>query len=343
MRGDEIGRYNAQALKQNPKASNPALSSSESRTKKFGGILLPIPTPFDGDGAVDLPALRSDIENWNNTGIAGYVLLGSTGERSHLEEAECLQVIESARASVKEGMLFIIGAGRQSTRSTVDEVRGIGAGDADALLVITPHFYRADMTQDALITHYLTVAEASRVPVLLYSVPQLTGVTLAPETIARLSEHPNVVGVKDSSGDVLALAETIRQVPGDFAVLTGNGGALYPALCVGARGGILAIACIAPRLAVEIQQSFEGGDQPLARNLQQSLTVLTRGVLGRYGISGLKAALDMLGYAGGRVRAPLQDAGEKSRCEIAMILRETGLLVDAAEGEGHRLAGASIR
>ena len=197
---------------------------------------------------------------------------------------------------------------------------------ADAVLVITPHFYRAEMTQDVLVKHYMAVADASPVPVLLYSVPHLTNVTIQPETIARLSEHENIVGVKDSSGDILALAETVRLVPDDFAVLTGNGAALYPALCVGAWGGILAVGCIAPHLAVEVYDAFQAGEHERARVLQQRLTRLTRGVLGRYGISGLKAALDMLGYTGGHVRAPLQDASEEARREIKQVLKETGLV-----------------
>lgn len=311
--------------------------------KNLGGILLPFPTPFNLDGQTDTRALCSNIEKWNGTGIAGHVLLGSTGERVHMDERECLELIESARASVPDHLSFIVGAGQQSARATTLEVRRVAEAGADALLVITPHFYRAEMTQGVLVRYYLEVADASPVPVVLYSVPQLTNVTLAPETIARLSEHENIVGVKDSSGDVLALAETVRLVPEDFAVLTGNGSALYPALCVGARGGILAIGCIAPRLAVEIYEAFERGAHERAARAQQRLTILTRGVLGRYGISGLKAALDMLGYTGGRVRAPLQDASEEARREIASVLKETGLSDDEAGGDEARSVGASIK
>jgi 4-hydroxy-2-oxoglutarate aldolase len=289
------------------------------------GIILPFTTSFDVHEGVDTQSIGLNIMRWNNSGVAGYVVLGSTGERVHLEERECLAVVETARARVPEHLAFVVGAGQQSTRATIDEVRRVAEAGADAVLVITPHFYRAEMTQGVLIKHYLEVANAAPVPVVLYSVPQLTNVTLQPETIAKLSEHENIVGVKDSSGDVLALAETVRLVPSDFAVLTGNGSALYPALCVGARGGILAIGCIAPRLAVEIYEAFQAGEHERARAGQERLTRVTRGVLGRYGISGLKAALDILGYAGGRVRAPLQDASDEARRDIAKILRESGV------------------
>lgn len=291
--------------------------------KSLRGVLLPFPTPFDSDAVVDEHALRSNIEKWSRAGVSGYIVLGSTGERVHLSDREFLQVIEMARAAVPSHTAFVVGVGQQSTQATIDEVRHVAEAGTDAVLAITPNFYKADMTQNALVNYFMAVADAASVPVLLYSVPHLTGVTIQSETIARLSEHENIVGVKDSSGDILALAETIRLVPGDFAVLTGNGSALYPALCVGARGGILAIGCAAPRLAVATFNAFQAGEHEQARTLQQQLTRLTRGILVRYGISGLKAALDMLGYAGGHVRAPLSDAGEEARREIAAVLEET--------------------
>jgi 4-hydroxy-2-oxoglutarate aldolase len=310
-------------LKQQDKTVEKNSSAARFSPEKLRGVMLPFTTPFDNDGGVDVRALRSNVERWNKTGVAGYVALGSTGERVHLGEGEYLKVIAAGRECVPEQMAFVVGAGQQSTRATIDEVRGVAEAGADAVLVITPHFYRVEMTPDALVSHYLAVADASIVPVLLYSVPQLTNVSLQPETIARLSEHENIVGVKDSSGDILNLAETVRLVPEDFAVLTGNGRALYPALCVGARGAILAIGCVAPKLAVAIYEAFQAGEHERAREMQQQLTCLTRGIPGRYGISGLKAALDMLGYKGGRVRAPLSDADDEARREIAKVLKET--------------------
>jgi 4-hydroxy-2-oxoglutarate aldolase len=329
-------------LKQQSETSS-GISSNARLIENLSGILLPFPTPFDQNIDVDAPALRRNLSRWNETGVAGYVALGSTGERVHLDERECLSVIEAARSCVPSRMAFVVGAGQQSRRATIDEVRLVAGAGADAVLAITPHFYRAEMTQDALVNHYLAVADASPVPLLLYSVPQLTNVALAPETIARLSRHENIVGVKDSSGDVLALAETHRLVPEDFAVLTGNGSALYPALCVGAKGGILAVGCIAPRLAVAIYQAFAAGEHERARSAQARLAIATRGVLGRYGIGGLKAALDMLGYTGGKVRAPLVCVSEDARREIAKVLKESGLSGDEASGDESLSAGVSIK
>lgn len=331
LQPSSFARYNALILERHNQTNNRNLRADGLRFA-LSGITLPIPIPFDEHGGSDLSALRSNIQSWNQTGISGYVISGSTGERAHLDDYECLEIIKDTHTLESEGLSLIAGAGGQSTRLTVNEVHQVAEAGANAVLVITPHFYRAEMTQSALINHYLAVADASPVPVLLYSVPQFTGVMLQPETVARLAEHENIVGVKDSSGDIVALAEMVRLVRDDFAVLTGNGSALYPALCVGAKGGILAVGCIAPSLAVAIYEAFQKGEHERARTLQQKLSVLTRRILTRYGIGGLKAALDMLGYVGGRVRAPLQDASTEARHEIEKVLRETGLLGDEAEG-----------
>lgn len=298
------------------------------------GILLPFHTPFSDNAEVDYAGLRSNIETWNLSGIVGYVALGSTGERVHLDERECLTVIETARAVVPKEMAFIIGAGQQSVRGTLSEVRRIAEAGADAALVITPHFYRGAMTQGALLNYYMAVADGAPVPLLLYSMPDLTGVAIAPETVARLALHENIIGIKDSSGDIINFTETVRLVPEDFAVMTGNGPLLYAALSAGATGGILAVGCVAPRLCVDIYEAVRAGEHERVRALQQRLTPLALAVTKRYGIGGLKAALDMLGYAGGHVRAPLQDASEDARREIARLLVECGLINDATARDG---------
>ena len=296
--------------------------------KGLRGILLPFPTPFDKDERLDSTALCANIERWNRTGVVGYAVLGSTGERAHLDERECLEVIEAAREVVPESMAFIVGAGQQGTRATVNEVRRVASAGADAVLVITPHFYRGAMTQGALAGHYMAVADAATVPVILYSMPEFTGVALAPETVARLSGHENIIGIKDSSGDLINLTETLRLVPDDFAVMTGNGSLLYAALSAGAGGAILAVGCVAPSLCVDIYRAVEEGDHGRAREMQRRLTPLARAVTVRYGIGGLKAALDLVGFAGGEARAPLQGVSEDARREIARLLEDAGLLGD---------------
>lgn len=288
-------------------------------------MLLPFTTPFGADGALDLRALRENLTRWNETGVAGHIALGSTGERVHLEERERAAVVETARASVPDRLAFIVGVGEQSTRLAIVETNRAASVGADAVLALTPHFYRGASTQDALVRHFEEVADASRVPVILYNIPQNTGVSLAPETVARLAEHPNILGIKDSSGDVAMLVETLRLVGEgreDFAVLTGHAGVFYASLCAGVRGAILAAGCVLPRMCVEIYETFRAGEHERARELQRRLAPVARAVTVRYGIGGLKAALDILGYVGGLPRAPLRAPDAEARADIAHLLEE---------------------
>ena len=286
------------------------------------GVLLPVTTPFSTDGVVDLFSLKSNLERWNRTLIKGYVFLGSTGERVHVDESEYLRIIEYAREHVPADRAFIAGAGQQSTVSTIKEIAKATAAGADAVLVITPNYYRSAISQDTLVSYYKAVADAAPVPVLLYSMPALTGIRIEPETIAQLTEHPNIIGVKDSSNDVAGLKKTVDQCPTEFAVMTGNGTVFLDALEAGAAGAILAVGCVVPELCVEIFRSFNAGELERARTLQDKLTPLAAAVTTRFGIGGLKAALDMTGYRGGEVRAPLQPPSESARAEIAALLDE---------------------
>jgi 4-hydroxy-2-oxoglutarate aldolase len=288
---------------------------------KLRSILLPITTPFRSD-VVDHAALRTNLDRWASTGIGGFVVLGSTGERVHLDEREYLEVVETARRVVPSSLSFIVGAGQQSVAGTVREIQKAAELGADAVLVITPHYYRTAITQDTLVAYYTAVAEASAVPLLLYSMPALTGIKIEPQTIARLSEHPNIKGVKDSSNDIAGFAETVKLCPADFAVLTGNGTVLFDALRAGATGAILAVGCVTPEICVEIFNAFARGDEERARSLQARVTPLATAVTTRYGLAGLKAALELAGYQGGDVRAPLRAADQPARDEIARLLAD---------------------
>lgn len=282
--------------------------------------MLPLPTPFDEADEADTRALRANIEKWNKTIVRGYVVLGSTGEPGHLDGSERARLIEAARDATPGDRAFIVGAGQQSTRATITEVKLAAGAGAEAVLVITPHFYRGMMTQPALINYYTAVADASPAPVVLYSIPQFTGIALAPDAVARLSEHANIIGIKDSSGDYTSLAEVLRLVPKDFAVLTGSAALLYAALGAGACGAIIAVGCVVPHIATEVCRATAESEHHQAREAQTRLAPLALAVTARYGIGGLKAALDMCGYTGGRVRAPLQPASEEARREIAQLL-----------------------
>jgi len=313
------------------------------------GLLLPITTPFraSSNEEVDLEALRSNLRKWNKTGIVGYVVLGSTGEKVNLNETEYLQVLDAARAEVPagpDGLSFIVGAGQQSTENTIREVRRAAGAGADAALVITPHYYRSSITQQALIRHYVAVADASPVPIILYSMPALTGIKIEPATAAQLSEHSNIIGIKDSSADLAEFRETLRLAGesgahdrGDFAVLTGNGTVLCDALSAGAHGAILAVGCVAPEVCLEIFRAFGRGEAGRAASLQEKLTPLARAVTTTFGIGGLKAALDIIGYAGGKPRAPLQPPDNGSREEISQLLVEAQAVISGLPS--HQLLG----
>ena len=295
----------------------------------LNGLLLPLTTPFNDDEAIDFAGLNANIEKWMAAGVNGFVLLGSTGERLNLDEREYDQIIESARAVVSDNFSFIVGAGQQSTRGTIKEVERAAAAGAEAVLVITPSFYRSAITQDALVKHYQTIADASPVPVILYSMPDLTGIKIEPETAARLSEHQNIIGMKDSSNDVANLAVAVRSAGKDFAMVIGNGTVFSEALQAGARGGILAVGIVVPELCLEIYRAIQDSEADHASALQEKLTPLARAVTKTYGIGGLKAALEMAGYVGGAVRAPLRLPSEAARAEIAQFLREVTYVSEA--------------
>jgi 4-hydroxy-2-oxoglutarate aldolase len=295
------------------------VTSADSLKQKLRGISLPFTTPFSTTGDVLFAYLNENLRLWCSSGVSGFVALGSTGERVHLDEREYKLVIENARAQISEQYAFIVGAGQQSSVGTINEITLASRAGADAVLVITPHFYRSAITQEILIDYYTAIADASEVPVLLYSMPALTGIKIEPETIARLSEHPNIIGVKDSSNDVAGFRKTVELCRSDFAVITGNGTVLLDALKAGATGAILAVGCAAPEVCLEVFRLFQTGELERAELLQSKLTPFAAAVTTRFGIGGLKAAMDLAGYHGGTVRAPLQAPNDSQRAELESL------------------------
>lgn len=297
------------------------MTDKQNILNRLDGILLPSTTPFTNDGEINIKALQQNLAQWLRTGISGIVLMGSTGERVHLDEREYLNLVEVARQFVPSDRAFIAGAGQQSIRGTLAEIKRAAAAGADAVLVITPSFYRSAITQEVLVSYYKAVADDSPVPVLLYSMPALTGIKIDPETIAKLSDHQNIIGVKDSSNDVAGFRGTVEHCPADFAVMTGNGTVLFDMLDAGATGGILAVGCVVPDVCLEIFNSFRTDAVDEARTLQLVLTPLAAAVTTKYGIGGLKAAMDLNGYCGGSVRAPLKSPGEEATLDIGSLLK----------------------
>jgi 4-hydroxy-2-oxoglutarate aldolase len=258
--------------------------------------------------------------------LAGYVVLGSNGETVYLSEAERVAVMSTAREAIPRDKLLIVGTGTESTKATIERTRTAAEAGADAVLVITPCYYKGQMTAEALRRHYFALADASPIPILLYNVPKFTGLDLSAETVLELAQHPNIAGIKDSGGNVTKLGAIIGAAPDHFEVLAGSGGFFYPALVLGAVGGVLALANVAPDQCCQIYRAAREGQHGQAQELQLRMILLNAAVTARFGIPGLKAALDLLGYYGGEPRSPLSPPSSDQIEELGRILKETGLL-----------------
>jgi 4-hydroxy-2-oxoglutarate aldolase len=283
------------------------------------GILPPVVTPFDSSGALDLAAFEANLETWAKEDLEGYVVLGSNGEAASLEEDEKLALVRAARARAGRRTV-LAGTGLESTRATIALTRRVADLGADGVLVLTPHYYKPQMNAEALRRHFAAVADASPVPVYLYSMTLFTGVPWPPGLAADLASHPRIAGLKESSSDLGLLGRIIASVPPRFEVACGSAPVLYPALCLGACAGVLAVANCAPALAAAVYRAFEAGDHARARRLQAALTPLAVAVTATHGIAGLKAAVDLAGLRGGDVRAPLLPLAASARDEIARLL-----------------------
>jgi 4-hydroxy-tetrahydrodipicolinate synthase len=285
------------------------------------GVLPPITTPFR-DGELAIEELRSNFKKWNASGLSGYLVLGSNGEPVYLNEHEKLEMIEAAREAIPSSKIMVVGTGMESTRETIRFTNQAAVMGADCALVITPSYFKGSMKPQILHDHFIAVAESSRIAILLYNVPQFTGINMEPEQVARLSEHPNIAGIKDSSGNIGQLTEIIHQSRKGFSVFVGSAPVFFPALSVGAVGGILAVANVVPDECVEIQALFKGKKIEEAKDLQNRLTPLAKAVTTTYGIGGLKMAMDLLGYFGGEPRLPLKRPGKEVEEKLKTLLHQ---------------------
>jgi 4-hydroxy-2-oxoglutarate aldolase len=289
------------------------------------GVFAPVATTFAADGELDLAAYRPMLARYAASPLDGVVILGSNGEYALLDEAEKLRLIETGVDAVAGRRVVMAGTGMESTRGTIALTKRAAALGVDYALIVTPHYYSPRYDRAAYLAHYRAVAEASPIPVVVYVMALYTGVDLAPALIAELSEHPNVVAVKDSGGNAPKVAEMIAAAAPDFGVLAGSASFLYPALCLGATGGILALANVAPAACKEIERCVRDGDHAAARSLQLRLLASNAAVTSRFGIAGLKVALDAVGLAGGEVRAPMRPLGSDDAEEVRRVLREAEL------------------
>jgi 4-hydroxy-2-oxoglutarate aldolase len=284
------------------------------------GIFAAVTTPFGADGGVSLPRLRDNIGRYNQTRLAGYVLNGSTGESVLLRWEEIERVWGTARDAAGPGKLLIAGTAAESTAETIEHTNRAASLGYNAALVRTPHYYKPQMKSEALTEYYLRIADAARIPVMVYSVPIFTQLAVEASVVARVAEHPNIIGMKDSSGNVQGVAEIIDAAPKNFQMLVGSASTLLESMRRGAVGAILALACALPEICVEVYEASRDGDSTRAQSLQQRLTAPASLFGPQYGIAGLKFAMDRLGYYGGPPRLPLLPVDPAAQREIDAML-----------------------
>jgi 4-hydroxy-2-oxoglutarate aldolase len=271
----------------------------------LGGVYPALTTPYAADGEVSLADVKYNIERYNSTGVTGYVVLGSTGESVLLSRTEMDGILTTVRDAAGQGKRLIAGTGAESTQDTIERTKHAAELGYHFALVKTPHYYKPAYKPDVLIAHYRRVADASPIPVLLYSVPIFTGVTLEAPEVGALAAHPNIVGIKESSGHVMRVAEIVSACPPDFQVLTGSAGTMLAGLTVGAKGAILALGSALPEMCVALYDLYRSGEIDKARALQNTLLKAGKVIQSEHAIAGIKFAMDQRGYHGGVPRSPL--------------------------------------
>ena len=286
----------------------------------ISGIFPALTTPFAADGSVSVADLKHNIERYNRTGLAGYAVMGSTGETVLLSQGEWESVLIAVKESAASGKRLIAGTGMESTADTIHRTKIAAELGYHAALVKTPHYYKPVYKPDLLITHYRRVADESPIPVLLYSVPQFTGITMEATEVAVLAQHPNIIGIKESSGHVQRVSEMVAEVPSDFAVLTGGGGVVLPSVVAGAKGAILAAAAALPDRYVELYELTQRGLFDKARASQLALLQISKVFGSEAGIAGIKFAMDQRGYRGGLPRPPLLPISEAVKQKLMELL-----------------------
>ena len=291
---------------------------------KLKGVMPPIATPFE-DGDVALDRLKENLQRWNQTDLSGYLVLGSNGEAVSLNEREKLSIVEVSRAAIPSSKIMLVGTGLESTQETSRFTNQVAHIGGDYALVITPSFFKGSMKPEILYDYFIAVAESAEIEILIYNVPKFTSINMEPELVAKLSEHTNIIGIKDSSGNIGQLSEIVHLCEKGFAVFTGSAPVFFPALCVGAVGGILAATNIVPQGFCQIHSLYGAGKLDEARELQNLLTPLAKAVTVKYGIGGLKVAMDAVGYFGGHPRPPLKrpdQEAEKALKHLIMHVRD---------------------
>ncbi len=278
------------------------------KSEMLVGVMPPVPTPFDGRGEVAPGKLEENLLQLSRHALSGFVILGSNGEYVYLDEDEKAALFKAARRAIPKDKLFIAGTGAESTRAALRLTKLAAEAGADAAIVITPAYYKPAMTGEAMLKHFSTLADASPIPVILYNMPAYAGIDMSVDTILKLAEHPNIIGLKESAPNLVKISELTAKIAEknlDFAVLAGSASYLQPSLMMGASGGVLAAVNVAPELCLNIYKACKENQVEEARRLQHSVLPLNAAVTTKYGVAGLKFVMDKIGLYGGPVRPPL--------------------------------------
>jgi 4-hydroxy-2-oxoglutarate aldolase len=294
--------------------------------KTLTGIFAPVVTTFDdASGELASGPFRANIRAHIAAGLSGVLVAGSTGEAALLDEDERLRLTELARPLVPDDRWLFTGTGAESTRECVRRSKDAAERGADAVLVVPPHYYGASMTEDALWAHYSRVADESPVPVMLYNIPKYTHLPLDAKLVHALSEHPNIFGIKDSTGDMTQLRGYLEAQSDRFTVLTGHAGTVLDALGYGARGAVLAVALFAAPLVFDLMDAIAHGDGVTASEIQARVRPIAKEIVAELGPPGIKVAMDLVGLTGGAPRGPLRPLGTAERERVSTLLGTAGL------------------
>lgn len=293
---------------------------------KIKGVLPPMITPFTKEGELDLAAHCFNVKRWNEAALAGYLVLGSNSEAVYLNKEEKLALIQATVEVAEEGKLIMAGTGMESTRETIALTQAAAEAGAHCALILTPNYYGSQMGDEAQIEFFTDVADAVDIPILIYNVTKFTHINISPRAVEVLAKHPNIIGMKDSSGSIPQLMQYKAVVDAaEFNLLVGTASAWYPALDLGIEAAIMALANSCPTECVEIQSLYDQGKRQEAKALYERMFPLNHAVTATYGVAGLKYVCDELGYKGGFVRRPLLDLKEENKKNLQSILLKAGL------------------
>lgn len=293
--------------------------------KRFEGIFAPLTTPFEKE-SISPHRLTENIQKYNNTKLAGYVILGSTGESVYLSDDESESLVSECKKSAASEKKIIAGTARESTILTINFTNRMADLGVDAALIRTPSYFKSRLDDTALKHHFLSIADKTKIPIIVYNIPVHTGISLSPQVVIELSRHPNITGIKDSSGNLSLLGEVIPYLHEEFHFLLGAASILLPGLIMGADGGIITVSTVAPELSTDLYEMYKKYELKHAVQTQFKLIPLNKALIQTYGVPAAKYALDLMGFYGGPPRGPLQPLSEKGKREVRDIMTKIGLI-----------------